>query len=47
LEPGSILLEIKAGPFDPTQPKEFAPWPPEEDSEMAERYLEELLTLIS
>ena len=47
LEPNSILLEIKAGPFDPTQPKEFAPWAPEEGSEMAERYLEELLARIS
>ena len=47
LEPGSILLEVKAGPFDPTESKEFAPWAPEEGSEMAERYLEELLTLIS
>jgi len=46
LEPGSILLEVKAGPFDPTEPKELAPWAPEEGSEMAERYLEELLTLI-
>ena len=47
LEPGSILLEVKAGPFDPTESKEFAPWAPEEGSEMAELYLEELLTLIS
>lgn len=32
LEPGSVLLEVKAGPFDPSQPKDLAPWAPEEGS---------------
>ena len=38
LEPGSILLEVKAGPFDPEMPKEMAPWAPEEGSEMGYSY---------
>ncbi len=42
LEPGSILLEIKAGPFDPLTPKEMAPWAPEEGTAAASNYLEML-----
>ena len=42
LEPGSILLEIKAGPFDPAVPKEMAPWAPDEGSTYACSYLEKL-----
>lgn len=39
LEPGSILLEVKAGPFDPSMPKEMAPWAPDEGTEAARSYL--------
>lgn len=39
LETGSVLLEIKAGPFDPGQPKDLAPWAPEEGSVDASDYL--------
>lgn len=39
LEPGSVLLEIKAGPFDPNRPKDLAPWAPAEASSEAEVYL--------
>lgn len=39
LEPGSILLEVKAGPFDPSMPKEMAPWAPEEGTTAACSYL--------
>lgn len=42
LEPGSILLEVKAGPFDPSIPKEMAPWAPEEGTAAASIYLEVL-----
>ena len=42
LAPGSILLEIKAGPFDPLRPKEFAPWSPAESSPDAAGYLESI-----
>lgn len=38
LESNSILLEIKAGPFDPFQPKDLATWAPEEGSELKEAY---------
>ncbi|PZO06784.1 MAG: cupin fold metalloprotein, WbuC family [Lysobacteraceae bacterium] len=30
LSPGAVLLEAKAGPFDPDAPREPAPWAPEE-----------------
>lgn len=39
LKPGSVLLEIKAGPFDPLQPKDMAPWAPPEGSVEAFHYL--------
>lgn len=38
LESGSVLLEIKAGPFDPDQPKLLAPWAPAEGSPEADLY---------
>lgn len=31
LEKKSVLLEVKAGPFDPKQAKELAPWAPSEN----------------
>ncbi len=45
LEPGCVLLEVKAGPFDPNQPKDRAPWAPEEGSQMAQGYLQGLAEL--
>jgi cupin fold WbuC family metalloprotein len=45
LEPGCVLLEVKAGPFDPNQPKDLASWAPEEGSEMAQGYLSDLVEL--
>lgn len=38
----SVLLEVKAGPFDPTRPKEIAPWAPDEGSAEAVIYLAQL-----
>jgi cupin fold WbuC family metalloprotein len=46
LESGSVLLEVKAGPFDPNHPKDLAPWAPEEGSEAASDYLNRLLERI-
>lgn len=46
LETGSVLLEIKAGPFDPGQPKDLAPWAPEEVSIDAPHYLAVLETYL-
>lgn len=42
LVPGSVLLEIKAGPFDPCQPKNLADWAPEEGSATATTFLDRL-----
>lgn len=39
------LLEIKSGPFNPDQAKEFAPWAPLEGSPQAAPYLKVLRTL--
>lgn len=46
LMPGCVLLEVKAGPFDPSQPKDLAPWAPEESGSDAEQYLEKLISRI-
>ena len=45
VEPDCVLLEVKAGPFDPKQPKDLAPWAPEEGSAMAQDYLRGLAEL--
>lgn len=45
LEPGSVLLEIKAGPYDGARAKEYAPWSPAEGSREAMQYLEGLRRL--
>jgi len=45
-ESSSILLEVKAGPFDPCQPKDQAPWAPDEGSSEALAYLRELKCLV-
>lgn len=47
LEPGCVLLEVKAGPFDPNQPKDLAPWAPEESSDAASAYLGRLLERVN
>jgi cupin fold WbuC family metalloprotein len=43
LEPSCVLLEVKAGPFNPNKPKNLAPWAPEEDCDDATAYLGRLL----
>ena len=47
LEPGCVLLEVKAGPFDPNQPKDLAPWAPEENSASAREYYDRMVELIA
>ena len=42
LASGSILLEIKAGPFDPVMPKSLAPWAPEEGTSDGVNYIRHL-----
>ncbi len=46
LEPGSVLLEIKAGPFDPDRPKDLAIWAPEEGTASAGQFLRQLISRI-
>jgi cupin fold WbuC family metalloprotein len=46
LESGCVLLEVKAGPFDPSQPKDLAPWAPDESSSQATAYRQILLSYI-
>lgn len=43
-EPNSILLEVKAGPFDPNLAKRLAPWAPAEGCPQSSSYFEELRT---
>ena len=44
MEPRCVLLEIKAGPFDETSPKELADWAPQEGTPDALEYLHDLRT---
>ena len=37
--PGSILFEVKSGPFNPKQAKELAAWAPAENTPEATEYL--------
>jgi cupin fold WbuC family metalloprotein len=46
LKPGSVLLEVKAGPFDPAQPKDLANWAPSENSADVKAYMYQLNQLI-
>jgi len=42
LESGSVLYEIKDGPYDETTDKQFAAWAPEENTREAALYLSNL-----
>ncbi len=46
LEAGSILLEVKRGPFDPNQPKDFALWAPNDNDPNSQKYLQLLVSKI-
>jgi cupin fold WbuC family metalloprotein len=35
LESGTVLLEVKEGPYLPTAPEDFAPWAPDEGTDAA------------
>jgi len=43
LEPGSIVYEVKQGPYSPINDKNFAPWAPKEDDPTCKQYLKKLL----
>ena len=42
LEPGAVILEVKAGPFDPSAAKLKAPWAPDEGDPAASEFLKAL-----
>ncbi len=44
LEPDTVVFEVKPGPYEPATDREFAPWAPEEGSEEAAAYLQQLLS---
>lgn len=46
LAPGSVLLELKAGPFDPSAAKEPAPWSPDEGTSEGQEFLMKLRELV-
>ncbi|MDB3961761.1 WbuC family cupin fold metalloprotein [Paracoccaceae bacterium] len=46
LETGCVLLEVKAGPFDPKNPKDLAKWAPSENDPAAKNYLDYLKSRI-
>jgi cupin fold WbuC family metalloprotein len=45
MQPGTVALEVKAGPYTPTSPDDFAPWSPPEGHDSAPVYREKLRTL--
>ena len=45
--PSSILFEVKSGPFNPEQAKEYASWAPAENTPEAAEYLMELKLRVS
>lgn len=47
LTDSAVLLEVKRGPFDPSHPKELAPWAPLEGSAQASAYLQALKRTIT
>lgn len=46
MKPGCILLEVKAGPFDPNQPKDLAVWAPDEGSRASRIFLNRLVEMV-
>lgn len=38
LAPGTVLFEVKRGPFDPAAPAEYAPWAPSDNDPAAEAF---------
>lgn len=43
LEPDSVIYELKDGPYNPADDKNFASWAPKEGAADCQRYLNELL----
>jgi len=47
LETGSVAYEVKDGPYDPENDKNFASWAPEENSPEAKEYLSRLIAKLT
>ena len=47
LEPDSIIYELKDGPYDPADDKNFAPWAPVEGNPGCQEYLDNLLNQLN
>lgn len=46
LESGSVIYEVKQGPFSPLSPENFAPWSPDpNDSEGVKSFIDKLMSL--
>jgi len=45
LEPGSVVYEVKDGPYQPLADKNFAAWAPKEGDSGCEKYLKQLTEL--
>ncbi|MBM3436837.1 MAG: cupin fold metalloprotein, WbuC family, partial [Bacteroidetes bacterium] len=43
LEPDSVIYELKDGPYDPADDKNFAPWAPKEGEPGCEEYMTKIL----
>lgn len=43
LAPGTVIYELKDGPYHPATDKQFAPWAPQEGQEGCAAYLQNLL----
>ena len=43
LEPGTVIYEVKDGPYSPLDDKNFAPWAPREGEPECEAYLKMLI----
>ncbi|WP_291860737.1 WbuC family cupin fold metalloprotein [Marinilabilia sp.] len=43
LERGTVVYEVKDGPYNPVSDKQFAPWSPEEGAPDANAWLEKLI----
>nr|NQU89217.1 WbuC family cupin fold metalloprotein [Bacteroidota bacterium] len=46
LEPGSVAYEIKEGPYNPSNAKNFATWAPAEGDPGVQDYIDKLLTSV-
>ena len=47
LEPGTVVYEVKNGPYTPLDDKNFATWAPKEGEDGCQAYLEQLIRQLS